>query len=138
MHLGIFLAYFVHIFCIFDLYSLFFTYMYAYFVHIFYIYLYILSIFTHIFARSIPASLVAGHSCTIPASPTTTGLYALFIASKLVLIHQAHRDWPAPPGSSPLTPLLLCHISLAPAAGQNSNIGRIDLYIIYIYIYAYI
>ena len=133
MHFGIFLAYFVHIFCIFDQYSLFVTCMYAYFVHMFYTYLHILSIFTHIFARSIPASLVAGHSCTIPASPTTTGLYALFIASKLMLIHQAH--WPAPPGSSPL---LLCHISLAPAAGQNSNIGRIDLYIIYIYIYAYI
>ena len=32
----------------------------------------------HISARSIPAGPVSGYSCTIPASPTTTCLCALF------------------------------------------------------------
>ena len=46
------------------------------------------------FYGSIPASPVAGCSCTIPAlaaSPTTTGSCALFIARKAT---QAHADSP--------------------------------------------
>ena len=40
----------------------------------------------HISDGSIPASRVAGCSCTIPASPTTTGSCTLFIARKLMRI----------------------------------------------------
>ena len=40
----------------------------------------------HISAVTIPASLVAGCSCTIPASPTKTGSCTLFIARELMQI----------------------------------------------------
>ena len=42
----------------------------------------------HISAGSIPASWVVAYSCTIPASPTTTGSCTLFIARKLLQIRR--------------------------------------------------
>ena len=59
----------------------------------------------YISAGSIPASQVAGCSCTIPASPTTTGSCTLFIASKLMWIHPGlattgRRQGLPPPGQA--------------------------------------
>ena len=57
--------------CIFLAYLTNKVYIYAYFVHF----------LTH---AQPAASPVAGCSCTIPASPTTTGSGALFMAHKLM------------------------------------------------------
>ena len=51
----------------------------------------------HISDGSIPAGRVAGCSCTIPASPTTTGLCTLFIACRVMRI----RPGMATPGRRP-------------------------------------
>ena len=56
----------------------------------------------YISARFIPASRVAGCSCTIPASPTTTGLCTLFmITRKLMLIRSGLATQERCPGLSP-------------------------------------
>ena len=55
----------------------------------------------HISDGSIPASRVAGCSCTIPASPTTTGSCTLFIARKLMRIRPGLATPGRHPGRSP-------------------------------------
>ena len=102
-YLCIFCAYFMHISCIFDLYSPYIWFVFAYFTYIYIFFAYFFHMtayFMHIKCIScifraylcgsipgyFPASLVAGCSCTILASPTSTGSCALFIARKLMRI----------------------------------------------------
>ena len=132
-------TYFWHIPCISFAFFTNTVYSCAYFVH----FLHITAYSLHISAGSIPASPVQGCSCTIPASPTTTGSCALVIAGKLMRV----RAGMANPGRRPDRPTgpphraagrhdpqrrrPLCRlrsISLAPAAGQSSKVGRIYMY----------
>ena len=73
----------------------------------------------YISARSITASRVAGCSCTIPASPTTTGSCTLFIARKLMRIRPGLATQGRRPGRSPPGPARSPARPAAAAAPSN-------------------
>ena len=103
-----FVVFFWRIPAYFEYRTAYYLHIYAYFWHIsykflaystptVYIFLHMLCIlftnncvflahFLHASAGSVPASRVASCSCTIPASPTTTGSCAFFIVRKLMRI----------------------------------------------------
>ena len=99
--------YFWHISCISFAYLTNTVYIFAYFKHIFTyncIFFAYLCIFLPGPMRSIPASRFAGCSCTIQASPTTTGSCTLFIARKLMRIRPGLATPGRRPGRSPPGP----------------------------------